>query len=79
MHLHQQVFHLTMYHAFHNILARIENAIDSDDIIAIGENIELKFKDSEVLELKKMLKDHLHNNTDEATESKYIKDLINYL
>lgn len=77
--MHQQVFHLVMLQNLNKILARLENTIDSDDIILLGEEIECDFNYTEVIELKKMLKHLLCHEKKFNIDPLHIKYLISYL
>jgi hypothetical protein len=68
-----------MFYTFNYILTRLKNAIDSDDILDLGSEIEFNFKEEDVLLLKKMLKDVSPDNGNYPVNPLYIKCLLNYL
>lgn len=65
--------------SFNYVFHRLNNSIDSDDIINLGLEIETLFDKNEVRLLKKMLKDPKYPACKTVSNTLHIRYLINYL
>lgn len=77
--MQQQAFPFDMPQNLDKILARLENSIDSDDVIKLVEEIECDLAPSDIIELKKMLKDIIQRKVKINHEPLHIKYLMSYL
>lgn len=77
--MHQQVFHLVMVDSIRYIIDRLENAIDSDDLILIGENITISYNENEINKIQITLKTILIERIELGLDQWRYKFLIDYL
>lgn len=72
-------FSFKMVLTIENIIVRLKESVDSDDVFRLGAEIELQFKPNEIELIKKALQNISNDTTNNSFDQLYLKYLLNFL
>lgn len=70
-------FIFNMFKSFSNILKRLSECIDSDDVLQLSNEMEDRYAYNDLIKIKKMLIGELNKNT--SANNLHVNYLLNYL